>query len=67
MTYRIRYFFMAGRELSEYGLPQSQTVDNDIFTMVYHREAKAKKKFTLSSIYLYSLLISERFTTAIVQ
>ena len=30
---------MAGRELSKYGLPQPQTVDNDIFTMVYHREA----------------------------
>ena len=30
---------MAGKELSEYGLPQPQIVDNDIFTRVYHREA----------------------------
>ena len=30
---------MAGRELSEYGLPQPQIVDNNIFTRVYHREA----------------------------
>ena len=30
---------MAGRELSEYGLPQPQIVDNDIFTRVYHKEA----------------------------
>ena len=29
---------MGGRELSEYGLPQSQAVDNDRFAMVYHRE-----------------------------
>ena len=29
---------MGGRELSEYGLPQPQTVDNDRFAMVYHRE-----------------------------
>ena len=29
---------MGGRELSEYGLPQPQTVDNDRFPRVYHRE-----------------------------
>ena len=29
---------MGGRELSEYGLPQPQTVDNDRFARVYHRE-----------------------------
>ena len=34
MTYRIR----VGRELPEYGLPQPQTVDNDRFARVYHRE-----------------------------
>ena len=26
------------RELSEYGLPQPKTVDNDRFAQVYHRE-----------------------------
>ena len=29
---------MGGRELSEYGLPQPQTVDNDRFARVYRRE-----------------------------
>ena len=29
---------MGGRELSEYGFPQPQTVDNDRFARVYHRE-----------------------------
>ena len=29
---------MGGRELSEYGLPQPQAVDNDRFARVYHRE-----------------------------
>ena len=29
---------MGGRELSEYGLPQPQTVDNDRFARVYQRE-----------------------------
>ena len=29
---------MGGRELSEYGLPQPQGVDNDRFARVYHRE-----------------------------
>ena len=29
---------MRGRELSEYGLPQPLTVDNDRFARVYHRE-----------------------------
>ena len=29
---------MGGRELSEYGLPQPQAVDNDRFTRVYRRE-----------------------------
>ena len=29
---------MGGRELFEYGLPQPQTVDNDIFARVYQRE-----------------------------
>ena len=29
---------MGGRELSEYGLPQPQTVDSDRFARVYHRE-----------------------------
>ena len=29
---------MGGRQLSEYGLPQPQTVDNDRFARVYHRE-----------------------------
>ena len=29
---------MGGRELSEYGLPQSQAVDNDRFSRVYWRE-----------------------------
>ena len=31
---------MGGRELSEYGLPQPQTVDNDRFARVYRREIK---------------------------
>ena len=29
---------MEGRELSKYGLPQPQTVDNDRFARVYQRE-----------------------------
>ena len=29
---------MGGRELSEYGLPQPQSVDSDRFAKVYHRE-----------------------------
>ena len=29
---------MGGRELSEYGLPQPQSVDSDRFARVYHRE-----------------------------
>ena len=29
---------MGGRQLSEYGLPQPQTVDNNRFARVYHRE-----------------------------
>ena len=29
---------MGGRELPEYGLPQPQSVDNDRFARVYHRE-----------------------------
>ena len=33
-----RVLSMGGRELSEYGLPQPQTVDNDRFARVYHRE-----------------------------
>ena len=35
---RDKVLSMGGRELSEYGLPQSQTVDNDRFARVYHRE-----------------------------
>ena len=33
-----KVLFMGGRELSEYGLPQPQAVDNDRFARVYHRE-----------------------------
>ena len=33
-----KVFSMGGRELSEYGLPQPQTVDNDRFARAYHRE-----------------------------
>ena len=33
-----KVFSMGGRELSEYGLPQPQTVDNDRFARVYRRE-----------------------------
>ena len=33
-----RVLSMGGRELSEYGLPHPQTVDNDRFARVYHRE-----------------------------
>ena len=33
-----RVLLMGGRELSEYGLPHPQTVDNDRFARVYHRE-----------------------------
>ena len=29
---------MGGRQLSEYGLPQSQAVDNDFFAQDYHWE-----------------------------
>ena len=29
---------MGGRELPEYGLPQPQSVDNNTFARVYHRE-----------------------------
>ena len=29
---------MGGRQLSEYGLPQPQAVDNDRFAREYHRE-----------------------------
>ena len=38
MIYRIKVLSMGGRELSEYGLPQPQTVNNDRFARVYHRE-----------------------------
>ena len=31
---------MGGRQLSEYGLPQPQTVDSDRFAREYHREVK---------------------------
>ena len=33
-----KVLFMGGRELSEYGLPQPQAVDNDRFARVYRRE-----------------------------
>ena len=33
-----KVFSMGGRELSEYGLPQPQAVDNDRFARVYRRE-----------------------------
>ena len=33
-----RVLSMGGRELSEYGLPHPQTVDNDRFARVYRRE-----------------------------
>ena len=62
---------MGGRELSEYGLPQPQTVDNDRFARVYHREIDynqgEQEAYMLRAIYLYLLLISERFMTAFVQ
>ena len=35
---QVKVLSMGGRELSEYGLPQPQTVDNDRFARVYHRE-----------------------------
>ena len=35
---RDRVLSMGGRELSEYGLPHPQTVDNDRFARVYRRE-----------------------------
>ena len=33
-----RVLSMGGRELSEYGLPQPQTINNDRFARVYRRE-----------------------------
>ena len=33
-----RMLSMGGRQLSEYGLPQSQAVDNDRFARAYHWE-----------------------------
>ena len=33
-----KVFSMGGRELSKYGLPQPQTVDNDRFAKVSYRE-----------------------------
>ena len=39
MAYRIRCFpWDVRRELSEYGFPQPQTVENDKFARVYCRE-----------------------------
>ena len=61
---------MGDRELSEYGLLQPHTVDNDRFAKVYCREIdynQGEQEAYVKCNYLYSLPISERCTTALVQ
>ena len=62
---------MGGRELSEYGLPQPQTVDNDRFAQVYHREIDynqgEQEVHVKCNLPLLTIPISERCMIAFVQ
>lgn len=46
---------MGGKQLTEYGLPQPQAVDDNMFAQIYRREIEMTRESSMHMLYHYLL------------